>query len=88
MGEQKKFYGQDETLSDPSDDWFEVTPDDDAPLEEIPKYIFVGTGGDLVIKSENGSLATLKTVADGSWHPIRPKWIMEASTAEDIVAFT
>jgi hypothetical protein len=63
-----------------------VTPDDDADLPFIPREIYVGTGGDLVLNLvESGTNVTFKNVANGARLPYRAVRIREATTATDIV---
>ena len=64
-----------------------VTPHDTNPLAEIPKALYVGTGGALVLQGVSGTDATLTNVADGSILPIRTKFIRATgTTAANIVA--
>lgn len=85
----EKFFGQVETLSDPANDGFAVVPSDDTPLDEGVKYLFVGTGGDLVLKGVNGDTAlTFKNIPSGAFIPFRAAYVLEATTCEDILALT
>jgi len=61
----------------------DVTPDDDAVLE--PGVLFVGTGGDVAVRTIGGNEVTFKNVADGSILYVMVDKVMEATTAEDII---
>lgn len=82
---QNEYFGQDVTLSDPFHDAVAVTPADDERLSVEIKYLYIGTTGDLVLKfSEDGDEITFSNVPVG-FFPGRPWYIMESSTASDIV---
>ena len=67
-------------------EFFAITPDDDVDLLQVPRAVWVGTGGDLVIIGPAGSSAvTLANVPDGTLLPISPTRITEATTASDLV---
>lgn len=84
----KKFFGQEVGMADPSDEPVEVTSNDETPLEGGQcNYLYVGTGGDLVVKvDEDSDPVTYKNVPDGAYVWVRALYVMEASTAEDIIA--
>lgn len=65
-----------------------VTPSDDAPLRLLPKAIYVGTGGDLVMRGpKDEAAATWRNVPDGALIPFRPAQIMATgTTAADMLA--
>lgn len=48
--------------------------------------IYVGVGGNVVVKDPNGTAVTFKNVASGSIIPIRGNIVTTASTATDMVA--
>lgn len=50
-------------------------------------YLYVGTGGDLVIADEAGTEVTLSNVPTGSWVWVRTSLIKATSTAANIVGF-
>lgn len=67
-------------------EFFAITPDDEEDLIQIPRAVWVGTGGDIVVIGEAGTDAvTLANVPDGTLLPISPTRVTEASTASDIV---
>ena len=61
-----------------------VTPSDVTVLNPLPRMLYVGTLGDLVIKSVFGETVTLKNFS--SFAPVRVSQVMAATTASDIVA--
>lgn len=65
-----------------------VTPDDVAPLAEVPKALFVGTGGSLVARGAGGGGDIMfKNVPDGTVLPFRAAFVRATGTsAADIVA--
>lgn len=65
-------------------DFAAVTKSDVTDLQGAALYI--GTGGDLVVESENGNEVTFANVPDGSFMPVRVSKVKAATTASDIVA--
>lgn len=63
---------------DPTDDFSVITPDDNNDLTSLPKAIFVGVAGDIVVHNKAGTSVTL-TVAAG-YHPIRPHRVLSTGT--------
>jgi len=57
----------------------------DVDLERIPKAIYVAVGGTLVITAVDDTTPITMDVGDKTYHPIRPKRIGVASTADGIV---
>ncbi len=60
------------------DDWFEIEPNDRynfvGDSEKNPKgytnaAIFVGSGGSIVLVSENGTTLSFDNIANGTWIP-------------------
>ena len=87
VGDKFKFQNRD--IASPSDDFFEITPDDGADLSEVVRQIYVGTGGDLTIVSREGTEVPLVGVPSGSW--VGPAFIARVkatgTTASDLVGF-
>ena len=65
-----------------------VTPHDTSPLADIPKALFVGTGGTLAMRGVAGTSDQIwKSVASGSVLPFRAQYIRATgTTASDILA--
>lgn len=72
----------------PSEHAFPVTPDDLAALPAVPKYLYVGTGGTVVLQSKDGaSDVTFSNVPNGGYLYIRATHVRATgTTAADIVA--
>jgi hypothetical protein len=63
-----------------------VTPSDSVPLTDIPKALYVGTGGTLVLQPLEGGTVTFK-VPNGCLLPVRASFVRATgTTASDIVA--
>lgn len=65
-----------------------VTLSDSAEVSDVPFNIYVGTGGDLKVDTEDGQTVTLKNVPSGTYIDfIKVKKIYSTGTrASDIVA--
>ena len=65
-----------------------VVPHDANPLADIPKALFVGTGGNIAAQGVGGGADVLfRNVADGAILPFRAQYVRAAgTTAADIVA--
>ena len=76
-----------DSVTSPSRDWFDITPNDNSGLTFIPKAIFVGTGGDLVVTSaRSNSEVVFRNVPSGAILDIRPSAVRETgTTATDLV---
>jgi hypothetical protein len=85
---KEKFYGQDETLSDPGDMAVAVAKDGTPFANGACKYLRVGTGGALLrMKGKNdAAYVDWKNVKDGEYIPFRAIAIDAATNCADIVA--
>lgn len=65
-----------------------VTPHDTDALADIPKALFVGTGGNLTLRGAGGGSDTVwKNVASGTIVPLRAEYVRATgTTAADILA--
>ena len=65
-----------------------VAPHDVNALAEVPKALFVGTGGDLVARGAGGGAdVTFKNLANGALLPFRAEYVRATgTTAQNIVA--
>ncbi|HEY0446178.1 MAG TPA: hypothetical protein VGD19_06960 [Allosphingosinicella sp.] len=65
-----------------------VAPHDVNPIGEVPKALFVGTGGNLTLCGvDGGPDVLLKNVQSGTIIPIRARYVRATgTTAADIVA--
>lgn len=77
-----------DTVSAPSRAPFEVSAHDTNPLPVIPKALFVGTGGTIVLRGvDGGADVTLRNIASGQILDIRAQFVRATgTTATDIVA--
>ena len=70
---------------DGATDGFAITPADATDLVDVPRALWVGTGGDLSLAMASG-IITLKAVPAGSLLPVRPLRVRATgTTAADIV---
>ena len=65
-----------------------VVPSDDLALGEVPKALFVGTGGTIAMRGVGGGeSAVWKNVGDGTVLPFRAAYVLATGTsAADILA--
>ena len=72
--------------SDPASRAFAVVPSDASPLITNVRALYVGTGGDIRLTTEDGDTVTLKNVPNGVL-PVACQKVWETgTTALDIVA--
>lgn len=66
---------------------FAITPHATNALSPVPKALFVGTGGDVVLRSIDGTAdVTFRNVASGQVLDVRAEYVRAAgTTAADIV---
>lgn len=62
-----------------------IVKSDDTVLDPLPRMVYVGGEGDLVVRGDDGVDATF-AVQDGSYHPISPTRVLAATTATGLVA--
>jgi len=53
-----KFKSNAKGLESPADEHFIIVPDDDADLTLVPRVIYIGSGGSLVVRDKSGVDAT------------------------------
>ena len=85
---QQKYFGEAETLSDPSDSAEPVVPSDTDPLPDGPcKYLFIGTGGTLKARGMGDEdWREWKNLPNGSFLPHRIAYVHTDSDAADLLA--
>ena len=83
-----QFSSRADAVSAPATDGVAVVPHDSDALADIPKALFIGTGGTLVARGANGAAdVTFKNLASGSVLPLRASHVRATgTTAADIVA--
>lgn len=82
------FTGVVDSLTAPARRALILTPSDTVPLPEIPKAIYVGTGGNIAMRGAGGGPDQLwKNVQDGSILPFRVQYLRATgTTASDLLA--
>jgi hypothetical protein len=83
-----KFSQAADQVSAPATRAVSVTPHDGNALADIPKALFVGTGGDITMRGVAGAADSVwKNVPSGSIVPFRAQYVRAAgTTAADILA--
>ena len=83
-----QFAGTLDSVSGPATRVGAVAPHDTNALPDVPKALFVGTGGSLVLRGVGGGAdALFRNVASGSLLPVRAEYVRATgTTAADIVA--
>jgi len=75
-----------EDLVTPGRKLFAITPHDTNEVANIPRALWVGTGGDLSVIAQDDSTAVVLKVQSGSLVPVRAKIVKSTgTTATDIV---
>ncbi|MBP6030345.1 MAG: hypothetical protein KA533_02840 [Sphingobium sp.] len=82
------FQTSSDMLAAPSRAPFAVTPHDSTELSIIPKALYVGTGGTVILRGVGGTAdVTFKNVANGQVIDVRAQFVRATgTTAADIVA--
>lgn len=82
------FQTSSDMLAAPSRAPFAVTPHDTNELTTIPKALYVGTGGTVILRGVGGAAdVTFKNVANGQVIDVRAQYVRATgTTAADIVA--
>ena len=79
----------DDQVESPSRKAFAVTPSDATDFQTtgvVPKALYIGTPGDLVVQLVgDAGTVTFVNVGGGSILPIRPRRVLAATTATNIV---
>lgn len=66
-------------------EYFAITPDDNADLSEVPRAIYVGTGGNLSVVGPGGNVL-FKNVPSGTILPVATTRVRATTTtAADLV---
>lgn len=83
-----QFLNRGDQVSAPARRALAVTPHDTNALADLPKALFVGTGGAIVMRGvDSAADVTFRNVASGAVLPFRPLYVRATgTTAADIVA--
>ena len=83
------FASNSEGLDSPADNYYAITPSDSADLPFRPRAIYVGTGGNLVLREQQGgggTAVTFTNVPNGAVLPVRAwRVVATGTTASNIV---
>ncbi|MEL6540848.1 MAG: hypothetical protein AAFP79_15880 [Pseudomonadota bacterium] len=70
-----------ESVVAPATDCFSITPDDSEELQTATKALFIGVGGDVVIRSVAGETdVTFRNLPDGSVLDVRVRAVRSTGT--------
>lgn len=83
-----KFANFTDVVGGPARNCFPVVPHDTNELASIPKGIYVGTGGNVTLRTVDGTADVIyKNLADGSYIAVRAQYVRATgTTAADMVA--
>lgn len=71
-----------ESVVAPAADCFPISPNDNNDLPKATKALFVGTGGDIVLRSVSGSAdVTFRNLPDGSILDVRVRAVRATGTS-------
>ncbi|TNE33771.1 MAG: hypothetical protein EP350_03410 [Alphaproteobacteria bacterium] len=81
------FQSTSDSVTAPASRCFEITPNDSVELVEATKAIYVGTGGDVTLRSlDSAADVTFRNIQDGSIIDVRVSALRATGTsASDIV---
>jgi hypothetical protein len=77
-----------DSANQPSRAPFEIVPDDTAPLPTVPKGIYVGNGGDVVLRGVDGQAdVAYRNLPDASYIAVRAHFVRATgTTATNLIA--
>ena len=81
------FQNSSDSLIAPAKDCFAIVPDDAADLAQVTKALYIGTGGDVTLRPQEGaSDVVFRNLQDGSILDVRVSAVRATGTsASDIV---
>ncbi len=82
------FSNRTDSVSAPATAAVPITPSDSAPLGTLPKAIYVGTGGDIVMRGKADTADQVwRNLPNGALVPFRAAYVRAAgTTAADLLA--
>jgi hypothetical protein len=76
------------SLTSPPEHALAIQPDDAAVLPQVPRALWVGSGGDLAVRMAGGETVILAGVPAGTLLPVRVARVLASgTTAGDILGF-
>jgi hypothetical protein len=86
MTDSFKHYSR--SLTSPPEHALAIQPDDAAVLPQVPRALWVGSGGDLAVRMAGGETVILAGVPAGTLLPVRVARVLASgTTAGDILGF-
>ena len=80
-------FGGQRTVTGPADDVADVSPSDTKDLSFLPRFLYVGVGGDVAIMTKAGTSAVFKNVPAGGYVMARSLRVLQTgTTASSILA--
>lgn len=83
---QDNYPGQSSGINAPSDDFDLIVPDNNNDLPALPKRLWIAADGNLVCHNKHGDSVTIPVLA-GQEVPVRPKRVLETTTATVLALF-
>jgi hypothetical protein len=83
-----RFGSMSDTAVSPATRPYPITPSDSEELPEVPKGVYVGTGGDVVLRGVHGDEdVTYRNLGDGSYIAVRARYVRATgTTASNLIA--
>lgn len=83
-----KFQGYSASMLTPSENAYPVVPDDVQPLAFVPKYLYIGTAGNVALRTTDSAADVLfKNVPAGAYLFVRASHVRaNGTTASSIIA--
>lgn len=79
-------FGGRRDISAPGEEAFAITPSDGVDLATLPRYLYVGTGGDVVVVTKSGATVAFRSVPTGGYVLVRAVRVLSnGTTASNIV---
>jgi hypothetical protein len=76
-----------DSVSAPATRAVAVVPDDGIPLADVPKALYVGTGGTIAMRGAGAADTVWKNIPSGTVLPFRARYVRATGTsAADILA--
>lgn len=81
-----KFNGSTQSVLTPSEYAFAVTPHDTAALQTLPKYLYVGSGGDVTLRTADATIdVVFENVPNGGYIYVRASHVRATGTSASAI---